>query len=195
MRGQRPRLHRPARGRDGADGRQGAGEGRRCAQRACRSSPAPRARPARRRRARPPTKLGYPVLLKAAAGGGGKGMRLVDRAGRAARRLPARGRRGARCVRRRDAVRREGDHARASRRDPGPLRQPRHRAHVRRARVLDPAASSEADRGVAVARARPGAARGDGGGRRARVPRTSATAMRGRSSFSSGRTARSRSSS
>ena len=43
--------------------------------------------------------------------------------------------------------------------------------HARRARVLDPAAPPEADRGVAVAGARRRDARGDGGRGRARVPR------------------------
>ena len=58
----------------------------------------------------------------------------------------------------------------AARRDPGALRPARRRAHARRARVLDPAAPPEADRGVAVARARRASARGDGGRRRARLP-------------------------
>ena len=43
-------------------------------------------------------------------------------------------------------------------------------AHARRARVLHPAATPEARRGVALARARRDDARGDGGDRRARVP-------------------------
>ena len=70
----------------------------------------------------------------------------------------------------RHALRREGDLAGAPRRDPGALRRARRRADLRRARVLDPAAAPEADRGVAVAGARRGAPRGDGGRRRARVP-------------------------
>ena len=52
VRGQRPRLHRPARGRDGADGRQGRGQGGRCGRPTCRSCPAPTRRPRSRRRAR-----------------------------------------------------------------------------------------------------------------------------------------------
>ena len=78
--------------------------------------------------------------------------------------------RGARGVLRRQPLRREGDLPCTPRRDPGALRRPRRRADLRRARVLDPAAAPEADRGVAVARARRRAPRGDGGRRRARMP-------------------------
>ena len=78
----------------------------------------------------------------------------------------------------------------APRRDPGALRRPRRRAHARRARVLDPAPPPEARRGVAVARADAGDARGDGGVRRARVRARSATSTRARSSSCSAPTAR-----
>src|SRR5437773_2499414 len=61
----------------------------------------------------------------------------------------------------RDALRREGDLAGAARRGAGALRRVRRRAHVRGARVLDPAAAPEADRGVAFAGARRRAAGGD----------------------------------
>ena len=145
----------PTRRGDGADGRQGAREGTSCARPASRSCPAPRARRRSTRRARAAGELGYPVLLKATAGGGGKGMRLVADAGRARGRV-----RDAPPARREAAfgdgepLRREGGRAGAPRRDPGALRRARRRAHARRARVLDPAPPPEADRGVAVARAR-----------------------------------------
>ena len=63
------------------------------------------------------------------------------------------------------------------------------RADAGRARVLDPAAPPEADRGVALAGADARDARGDGGRRRARLPSASGTSMRERSSSSSARTA------
>ena len=116
------------------------------------------------------SELGFPVLLKAVSGGGGKGMRLVHgpdelEAAYSTARAEAEA-----AFSDGVALPREGARARAARRDPGALRQGRRRAHARRARVLDPAPPPEADRGVAVAGARPGDARGDGGGGRARLP-------------------------
>ena len=79
--------------------------------------------------------------------------------------------RGAGCVRRPAALRREGALTREARGDPGALRRARRRPDPRRAGVLDPAAPPEADRRVAVRRADGRSARGDGGCRRARMPR------------------------
>ena len=114
--------------------------------------------------------LGYPVLLKAAAGGGGKGMRLVAAPGelheafqRAAAEAHAAFGDGTLYVEKAITPARHVEiqvH----------LRPPRRRPHLRRAGVLDPAPPPEAHRGVAVAGARRRAARGDGGGRRARLP-------------------------
>ncbi len=168
VRGERPRLHRTARGRDGAHGRQGAGEG----------GDARRRRPARprhRRNREPPrgtARRGGARLSRAPEGGGGRRRpRHAPRCrpGGDRRRVLARLERSGGRLRRRHALCREGDHAGAARRDPGDLRHVRQRPDLRRARVLDPAPSPEADRGVAVAGARPGAARGDGARRRARV--------------------------
>ena len=98
-------------------------------------------------------------------------MRLVDGRGRAGRaRSSTRRVGGAGRVRRRRHLRRAGARPGAARRDPGDLRRARRRAHARRARVLDPAPPPEARRGVALARARPGDAGGDGGRGRAGVP-------------------------
>ena len=77
VRGVGSRLRRPSAGGDGAHGRQGACEG---GDACCRSA----ARPGDKTRSRAfmscawrRASSGFPVLVKAAAGGGGKGMRLV----------------------------------------------------------------------------------------------------------------------
>ena len=137
---------------------------------------------------------GFPVLLKAAAGGGGKGMRLVDVGGRARGCVRRRERRGRGGVRRRLRLRREARLACPARRDPGALRRRGRRAHPGRARVLDPAPAPEARRGVAFDRPRPDHARGDGVDRRAGVPGDRRIATPAPSSSSSARTARSTSS-
>ena len=105
--------------------------------------------------AREAARIGFPVMLKAAAGGGGKGLRLVGSADRARRRRCPRPVGGQWGVRRRPHLHREGDRAAAARRGPGPRRSPRQRGPPLRARVLHPAAPPEGDRGEPVARSSP----------------------------------------
>ena len=139
-------------------------------------------------------RIGYPLLVKAAFGGGGKGMHVV-RDARAPRGVAqAGGARGAVVLRTPRGV------PRALRRPRAPRRGADHRRHARqrpvpgRARLLGAAPTPEADRGDAVAAGRrrdPRAVRRGGGRARARRPATSTPA---RSSASSTRTARSTSS-
>ena len=97
-------------------------------------------------------KIGLPVMVKAAAGGGGRGMRLVERDGRSSGSDPHGAHRGRERLRLGRADPREGRDRRAPRRDPGLRRRPRQRHPSRRARLLGAAPPPEGDRGSALAR-------------------------------------------
>ena len=133
---------------------------------------------------------GYPVIVKASAGGGGKGIRVVRSRGELAR-----------------AISNAQEEAGAAFGDGAVfveklLRPARHievqvdrrrrgqRRHAGRARVLAAAAAPEADRGIAVGGGEPRPARPPGSGRRHRRAGPAAIATPARWSFSS--TARTR---
>ena len=125
-----------------------------------------RGRRSRRPEQGEPEEVGFPLLVKAAAGGGGRGMRVVRSPGELEEALEAA---------RREAKAAFGDDRVFCERY---VERPRHveiqlladahgtRRRARRARVLDPATPPEGAGGVALARARRRAARADerGGG-------------------------------
>ncbi len=98
-------------------------------------------------------KVGYPVLIKATAGGGGKGMREGTTRPTFGGPLPCRPHRGGRGIRQRRGVSREARGSPAPRRSAGARRRFRQQRFSVRARLLSAAPSSEAYRGGAFARA------------------------------------------
>ena len=158
-------LHRPLARGDPQDGRQvprpaHRGRGRR-ADRAGLAGPGRVRR--RRRRVRPEGRLsGHPQGLgRRGRPGHARGPRRA-RALRSLRHGPRRGREG---VRQRRGLPREVHRESAAHRVPGLRRLAGHAPAPRRARVLDPEAPPEADRGGPFGRARGGAAQAHGGGR------------------------------
>ena len=151
LRRERHHIHRPVTRSDGAPWIENRRPATCCARR--RSDGSRRQGPHRKRRdaERIARELGYPVLLKAVAGGGGKGMRLVaaetEIARRVARRLFGSAQRVWRCPRLSRAISRPA----APHRNPNFRRHARPHRVSRRARMLGPAPASESDRGIAFA--------------------------------------------
>ncbi len=137
--------------------------------------------------------IGYPVILKASAGGGGKGMRIAQTREEVAEGFARAKSEAKSSVRRRPRLRRKVHRQPAPHRNPGAGRQARQRHLSRRARMLHPAPQPEGDRGSPVAAARRGnpqedgrAGRGAGQGRelRFRPARSNSSPARTRASIS-----------
>ena len=96
-------------------------------------------------------RLGYPVVVKASFGGGGRGMRVVADPGRAGRRAGRGGRGGGRDVRPGEVYLERRVPRRPPRRGAGAGRLARHHADPGRPRLLGAAPPPEADRGGAGA--------------------------------------------
>ena len=103
---------------------------------------------ARRKR---PQRIGFPVIIKAVAGGGGRGMRLVEREADFAAALDSAQREAQAAFGDAPRAAREGDSTAAPHRGAGVRRQPRQRGASVRARLLAAAAPPEGDRGGACA--------------------------------------------
>ena len=104
-----------------------------------------------RRRSRSPRDIGYPVMLKASAGGGGKGMRVAFTDDEVIEGFYARAFGGGVVLRRRSRLHREIHRQSAPHRNSGARRQARQCHSPERARMLDSAPQSEGDRRGALA--------------------------------------------
>ena len=149
----RHQVHRAQAGRDPADGREGTRARLHARDWACRCCPAPPGvLDSPEEALELAAQIGYPVILKASAGGGGRGMRIVHSSRGSARRCSLQaqngGGRGLQFARRLPGkVHRRA----AAHRIPGAGRRARQRGDPGRARVQHPAAPSEAAGGIALA--------------------------------------------
>ena len=149
----RPDLRRPHARSDPHHGQQVArardgGEGR-CAHRAGQRR---RGRDASTRRVAAAAKIGYPVMIKASAGGGGRGIRVANDAEELRKQMSVAQAEAQVGIRRQERLSRALHPARAPRRGPGAGRWPR-RGALLRARVLAAAPAAEDSRRGALARA------------------------------------------
>ena len=85
----RPPLDRPAARDHAPDGRQGLAPARRWRRRACRSSPGTGVIDDERDAEEAVERIGLPVIIKASAGGGGRGMKIVESKARLSAQLAA----------------------------------------------------------------------------------------------------------
>ena len=119
--------------------------------------------------ARAASAIGYPLMLKATAGGGGRGIRMVTSDAELADAYERTRDEAAARVRQRRGLPRAAGHRRPARRGAGHRRRPGHRVGARRARLLGAAPQPEGHRGVGLAGARRRAGRrAQGVGRAAR---------------------------
>ena len=94
--------------------------------------------------------IGYPVLIKAVHGGGGKGIQVVEATGSVPRALPARRGGSAQRVRQRRRLSREVRHVAAPHRGAAPARRARQHPRAGPARLQRAARQAEGDRGIRV---------------------------------------------
>ena len=131
----------------------------------CRSCPgAGRRSTALQQAAAQAASLGYPVVIKASAGGGGRGIRVVRTEAELAGGARLGARRGRARLRRPRRLRGAVGRGRAPRRGAGDRRRPRDHLGPGRARLQHPAPQPEGHRGVRVDRARHRDGGGDQGG-------------------------------
>ena len=116
--------------------------------------------------------VGYPLMLKASAGGGGRGIRAITSDWGTAGRLRAHAAGGRACLRQRRGLPRAAGHRGPARRGAGDCRWPRHRVGAWGAGLLGAAAQPEDHRRVRLASAeRRAGRRAQGSGRAARAGR------------------------